>query len=66
MIKKVGEPNINERLLYHGSDANVVDAICAQNFDWRLSGKHGTMYGQGSYFARDASYSNKYSLPDPR
>lgn len=64
-MQKVGEPNINERLLYHGSDMSVIDAICAQNFDWRLSGKHAVAYGQGSYFARDASYSHRYSLPEP-
>lgn len=50
-----------EKLLFHGTSSDVVDAICKQNFDHRLRGKHGTKYGKGSYFARDASYSNNYS-----
>merc|ERR1712096_448116 len=36
-----------------------------QNFDWRLNGKHGVMFGRGTYFARDASFAYKYSPPDP-
>ncbi|XP_027041652.1 TCDD-inducible poly [ADP-ribose] polymerase-like [Pocillopora damicornis] len=50
-----------EKLLFHGTSSDVVDAICKQNFDHRLRGKHGTKYGKGSYFAVDASYSNNYS-----
>ncbi|PFX16750.1 TCDD-inducible poly [ADP-ribose] polymerase [Stylophora pistillata] len=50
-----------EKLLFHGTSSHVVDAICKQNFDHRVRGKHGTKYGEGSYFARDASYSNNYS-----
>jgi len=43
-----GEP-VNEKFLFHGTSKNAVDAICANNFDWRLCGSHGTVYGQGSY-----------------
>ena len=50
-----------EKLLFHGTTSDVVDAICKQNFDHRLRGKNGTVYGEGSYFAVDASYSNEYS-----
>ena len=52
-----------EKLLFHGTSSDVVDAICKQNFDHRLRGKNGTWYGEGSYFAVDASYSNGYSDP---
>lgn len=38
---------INEKFLFHGTSANTVDAICVNNFDWRLCGAHGTVYGQG-------------------
>lgn len=55
-----GKP-LEERWLFHGTDKETVDPICQQGFDWRLSGKHGTRYGKGSYFAADASYSNAYS-----
>ncbi|XP_058842381.1 protein mono-ADP-ribosyltransferase PARP12-like [Acipenser ruthenus] len=53
--------NVNEKLLFHGTDSAYVDAICKQNFDWRICGTHGTAYGKGSYFARDAKYSHSYT-----
>lgn len=55
---------MNEVLLYHGTTKDVVPQICQQNFDWRLSGKNATAYGQGSYFAKHASYSDSYAKPD--
>ncbi|MCJ8743181.1 hypothetical protein PDJAM_G00090680 [Pangasius djambal] len=50
-----------ERLLFHGTNVRNVDAICRQNFDMRVSGANATVYGQGSYFARDAKYSHDYT-----
>ncbi|NXX43695.1 PARPT polymerase, partial [Tricholaema leucomelas] len=52
---------LSERHLFHGTSADVVDAICKHNFDPRVCGKHATMFGQGSYFARKASYSHNFS-----
>ena len=49
-----------ERLLFHGTSSDVIDAICKHNFDHRCHGKNGTKYGKGSYFAVKASYSNNY------
>ena len=60
---KAKRDNQIEKLLFHGTSSDVVDAICKQNFDHRLRGKNGTIYGEGSYFAVDASYSNDYSDP---
>lgn len=40
---------VAEKHLFHGTSQNAVDAICANNFDWRLCGSHGTVYGQGVY-----------------
>ncbi|XP_056373932.1 protein mono-ADP-ribosyltransferase PARP12-like [Hyla sarda] len=57
--------DVKEMRLFHGTDTAHIDAICNQNFDWRLCGTHGTAYGQGSYFARDALYSHKYSSKAP-
>ncbi|KAM9245578.1 protein mono-ADP-ribosyltransferase PARP12-like [Leptosomus discolor] len=51
---------VDERLLFHGTSSSHMPAICEQNFDWRICGTHGTIYGKGSYFARDASYSHEY------
>ncbi|XP_050180095.1 protein mono-ADP-ribosyltransferase PARP12-like [Myiozetetes cayanensis] len=60
-MKKVNKSeSVDERLLFHGTNPSHVSAICEQNFDWRLCGTHGTMYGKGSYFARDADYSHEY------
>ncbi|XP_070612419.1 protein mono-ADP-ribosyltransferase PARP12-like isoform X2 [Erythrolamprus reginae] len=51
---------IDERLLFHGTSTSHLSDICEQNFDWRICGTHGTLYGKGSYFAKDASYSHEY------
>lgn len=53
---------INEKQLWHGTESATVEKICNQNFDWRLVKTHA--YGKGSYFARDASYSNSYAHCD--
>lgn len=53
---------LNVMSLFHGTKKLYVDAICQQGFDWRISGSSvGTLYGKGSYFARDAYYSSKYT-----
>ncbi|KAJ8274196.1 hypothetical protein COCON_G00088210 [Conger conger] len=51
----------NERHLFHGTSQDAVDGICKHNFDPRVCGKHATMFGQGSYFARKAVYSHNFS-----
>ena len=63
LIEKNGSSS-NEKWLFHGSDPSKINPICVQNLDWRLCGVHGTVYGQGTYFARDASYSDNYTSPD--
>ncbi|KAF4020354.1 hypothetical protein G4228_011780 [Cervus hanglu yarkandensis] len=64
MQKRNGGKTVDERQLFHGTSTGLVDAICQQNFDWRVSGLHGTSYGKGNYFARDAAYSHHYSKTD--
>ncbi|NXP11385.1 PAR12 polymerase, partial [Thinocorus orbignyianus] len=60
-MKKLSKKKwVDERLLFHGTSPSHVSAICEQNFDWRICGTHGTLFGKGSYFARDASYSHAY------
>lgn len=61
MKERNGGKPVNEKYLFHGTDESLIDAICDQNFDWRMCGVHGTAYGKGSYFARDASYSDRYA-----
>ncbi|XP_054856294.1 zinc finger CCCH-type antiviral protein 1-like isoform X2 [Eublepharis macularius] len=60
MKKKKGGQDIEEKLLFHGTGWSNLEAICNDNFDWRICGTNGTVYGKGSYFARDAQYSHKY------
>ena len=58
------QQTVHERSLYHGTTPCAVEAICKRNFDWRLSGKNATKFGEGSYFAKDASYSHRYATKD--
>ncbi|XP_067892151.1 protein mono-ADP-ribosyltransferase PARP12-like [Heterodontus francisci] len=60
MKKNSNGTDVAEKQLFHGTDPKYIEAICQQNFDWRICGVHGTTYGKGSYFARDASYSHNY------
>ena len=53
---------INEKQLWHGTMPDHVESICHQSFDWRLYSTHA--YGKGSYFAKDASFSQSYSQQD--
>ncbi|CAL8385537.1 unnamed protein product [Boreogadus saida] len=61
MKTRNGGRSVAERKLFHGTDSKFIDAICSSNFDWRICGTHGTAYGNGCYFARDASYSHNYT-----
>ncbi|XP_052387349.1 protein mono-ADP-ribosyltransferase PARP12-like isoform X1 [Carassius gibelio] len=61
MNKRNGGSAFDQRYLFHGTDESLIAAICEQNFDWRMCGSHGTLYGKGSYFARDSSYSDRYA-----
>ncbi|XP_046562493.1 protein mono-ADP-ribosyltransferase PARP11-like [Haliotis rubra] len=61
MTIKAGKP-VKEMSLFHGTLEQYIDPICHQGFDSRFSGKtSGTKYGHGSYFARDAKYSDCYT-----
>ncbi|KAK3548586.1 hypothetical protein QTP70_014778, partial [Hemibagrus guttatus] len=57
---------LNERHLFHGTSQDVVEGICKHNFDPRVCGKHATMFGQGSYFARRAAYSHSFARRSSR
>ena len=49
--------NLVRNWLFHGCSGDVTDEIAQGGFNRSFCGKHGAMYGQGAYFARDASYS---------
>ncbi|XP_067658925.1 protein mono-ADP-ribosyltransferase PARP12-like [Haliotis asinina] len=61
MAIKAGKP-VKQMSLFHGTLEQYIDPICHQGFDSRFSGRTtGTRHGRGSYFARDAKYSDSYS-----
>uniref|UniRef100_A0A8C6TQP8 Poly [ADP-ribose] polymerase n=1 Tax=Neogobius melanostomus TaxID=47308 RepID=A0A8C6TQP8_9GOBI len=56
-----GVTDIQERRLFHGTKNSNVDSICKYNFDIRVAGYHGHVYGKGIYFAVHATFADKYS-----
>ncbi|CAJ1368066.1 unnamed protein product [Effrenium voratum] len=54
--------NLNEVLLFHGSTHGKINGILNGGFDPRLAGLGtGAMFGQGSYFAHNASKCFRYA-----
>jgi len=52
----------SEQSFFHGTpDEATVRCICYQNFDPRMHGRHGTVYGKGVYFSTTAQYSHHYA-----
>lgn len=60
-LMRIQRRELEERRLFHGTEVKNVDSICKYNFDVRLAGQHGHLYGKGIYFAKHATYANKYS-----
>ncbi|XP_009867328.1 PREDICTED: poly [ADP-ribose] polymerase 14-like [Apaloderma vittatum] len=56
----------NERLLFHGTSQESLTLINTHGFNRSYAGAHAANYGNGTYFAVDASYSahDTYSRPD--
>ncbi|XP_072025906.1 protein mono-ADP-ribosyltransferase PARP14-like isoform X2 [Amphiura filiformis] len=52
-----------ERYAYHGTTETKCDTISKNGFNRSFHGVNGTALGKGTYFARDASYSNGYAKP---
>ncbi|KAF7670031.1 hypothetical protein LDENG_00074280 [Lucifuga dentata] len=65
LMRIQGVSEIKEKRLFHGTKRINVDSICTNNFDLRLSGRHGDTYGKRIYFARYATYADKYTDPLP-
>ncbi|NXT15310.1 PAR14 polymerase, partial [Prunella fulvescens] len=63
--KKNGNRN-NERLLFHGTSQESLTLINKQGFNRSYAGMHAANFGNGTYFAVNASYSanDLYSKPD--
>ncbi|ROL54453.1 Poly [ADP-ribose] polymerase 14 [Anabarilius grahami] len=57
----------NEKRLFHGTGLDSTDRINHHGFNRSYAGIHGAMYGNGTYFAVDPSYSAQgYSNPDAK
>uniref|UniRef100_A0A3Q3ILY1 Poly [ADP-ribose] polymerase n=2 Tax=Monopterus albus TaxID=43700 RepID=A0A3Q3ILY1_MONAL len=57
----------NEKVLFHGTDANSIDLINNKGFNRSYAGKNGAMFGNGTYFAVDPAYSAQgYAKPSAR
>ncbi|NWW31625.1 PAR14 polymerase, partial [Panurus biarmicus] len=65
MDKKNGNRN-NERLLFHGTSQESITLINKHGFNRSYAGMHAANFGNGTYFAVNASYSanDLYSKPD--
>ncbi|XP_022096545.1 poly [ADP-ribose] polymerase 14-like isoform X2 [Acanthaster planci] len=61
---RLGRTNIEETL-YHGTDEQTCDKINKFGFNRSFCGKNATMYGNGTYFAVEASYSASSSYARP-
>ncbi|KAM7367145.1 hypothetical protein PAMP_015069 [Pampus punctatissimus] len=61
LMRIQGIQEIQEKRLFHGTKIRNVDSICKYNFDIRLAGQHGRAFGRGIYFAKHATYADKYS-----
>ncbi|NXM11951.1 PAR14 polymerase, partial [Ploceus nigricollis] len=63
--KKNGDRN-NERLLFHGTSQESLTLINKHGFNRSYAGMHAANFGNGTYFAVNASYSanDLYSKPD--
>ncbi|XP_026219067.1 protein mono-ADP-ribosyltransferase PARP11 [Anabas testudineus] len=62
LMRIQGVSEIPERRLFHGTNVANVDTICKYNFDVRLAGRHGHIFGKGVYFARHATVADKYTM----
>uniref|UniRef100_F6ZKX3 Poly [ADP-ribose] polymerase n=1 Tax=Macaca mulatta TaxID=9544 RepID=F6ZKX3_MACMU len=57
---------MNEKQLFHGTDAGSVPYVNRNGFNRSYAGKNAVAYGKGTYFAVNANYSanDTYSRPD--
>ncbi|XP_050970592.1 protein mono-ADP-ribosyltransferase PARP15-like [Labeo rohita] len=62
---KNGPVGAGEKILYHGTSEESCSAIMKTNFNRSLIGQNATIYGHGTYFAVNASYSANatYAIP---
>ena len=55
---------IEKTWLFHGTDADTIRKILNTGFNRSFAGRNNTCFGKGVYFARNASYSEQFAVPD--
>ncbi|XP_002735653.1 protein mono-ADP-ribosyltransferase PARP11-like [Saccoglossus kowalevskii] len=51
--------------LFHGTSEKLLNIICRDNFNWRLSGKiTGSKFGKGIYLGTTAKYADSFAESD--
>ncbi|XP_061089956.1 protein mono-ADP-ribosyltransferase PARP14-like [Conger conger] len=65
-LDKKYQKSDNEQLLYHGTTKDICQKINKNGFNRSFCGRNATIYGSGTYFAKEAYYSchDQYSTPD--
>ncbi|XP_072530303.1 protein mono-ADP-ribosyltransferase PARP11-like [Salminus brasiliensis] len=66
LMRLKGRSEIEEEMLFHGTSRDNMHTICMYNFDCNLPDQRrkAHVYGKGTYFAKYASYAEKYSSRD--
>ncbi|XP_030199149.1 protein mono-ADP-ribosyltransferase PARP14 isoform X3 [Gadus morhua] len=66
MLDKKYPQNKNEMDLYHGTTAEICQKVNSNGFNRSFCGTNATVYGNGTYFAKQSWYScnDTYSNPD--
>ena len=65
MEKISGQSDIQEMNLFHGTKTDIIETICAENVDVRLSGTNtGATLGERTYFANTAKIADTYASLD--
>ena len=55
-----------EKQLFHGTSRKVIEAICRSNFDWRMCGTHGVVFGQGEFISIPHTAFNPFMTIAPK
>jgi len=57
------DKDLNEVLLAHGCSSKAAASILEDGFDIRFTNQHGSLYGEGTYFASQMCKCNQYTEP---
>ncbi|CAL1529282.1 unnamed protein product [Lymnaea stagnalis] len=61
MVEEIGVSNVNERVLFHGTNEKNISLISEEGFDMRVETANGALFGKGTYFSTTSKYSQIYS-----